>query len=90
MVAKIRHSVKRKNLTCYRHEGTKGERYSFYSEVSFTPRPWLPREWIPGTDLTGDWVGLRAGLDTEIKSEAVPRHAMQALEGRGVVAANHS
>jgi hypothetical protein len=79
MVATIRDSVKRKELTRYRHAGTKGDRYSFYSEVSFTPRPRLPLEWIPGTDLTGDWVDLRAGVDTELKSEAVPRHAMQAL-----------
>jgi hypothetical protein len=75
MVATIRDSVKRKKLTGYRHAGTKGERYSFYSEVSFTPRPCLPREWIPSTHCAGDWVGLSAGMDTEIKSKAVPRHA---------------
>jgi hypothetical protein len=72
MVAKIRHSVKRKYFTFYRHEGTNGERYSFYSEVSFTPRPCLPLEWIPGTDLTWDWMGLRAGLEHRDKIWSCP------------------
>jgi hypothetical protein len=90
MVATIRDSVKRKKMTGYRHAGTKGERYSFYSEVSFTPRSCLPREWIPGTDWAGDCVGLSARLDTEIKSKAVPQHATQALEGRGDIDATYS
>jgi hypothetical protein len=90
MVATIRDSVKRIKLTGYRHAGTKGERYSFYSVFRFTPRPCLPHEWIPSTHCAGDWVGLRDRLDTEIKSKAVPRHAMRALEWRGDIAANNS
>jgi hypothetical protein len=82
-VATIRDSVKCKELTRYRRAGTKGERYSFYSEVSFTTRPCLPREWIPSTHWAGEWVGPRDRLDTEIKSKAVPRHSMKAFEGRG-------
>jgi hypothetical protein len=39
MVATIRDSVERNNLTCYRQAGNKGDRYSFYSVVSSTPRP---------------------------------------------------
>jgi hypothetical protein len=81
MVAKIRDSVKREEPTRYRHAGTKGEGYSFYSEVRFIPRPCLPHEWIPSTHWAGDWVGLRDRLDTEIKAKAVPRHATQALGG---------
>jgi hypothetical protein len=34
--------------------------------VSVTTRPrFSPRERTPGTHCTGDWVGLRAGLDTQ-------------------------
>jgi hypothetical protein len=35
--------------------------------VSTTPRPLYPRE-RPGTQYTGGWVGLRAGLDVCEKS----------------------
>jgi hypothetical protein len=34
--------------------------------VSVMPQPYFtPRETTPGTHRIGDWVGLRAGLDTE-------------------------
>jgi hypothetical protein len=38
--------------------------------VSVTPRPrFTPRERIPGTHWVGDWVGPRAGLDTEARDK---------------------
>ena len=37
--------------------------------VSITPRPLYPRE-RPGTHCTGDWMGLRAGLDRCGKSRS--------------------
>jgi len=39
--------------------------------VNVTPRPLYPRE-RPGTDCTGGWVGLRAGLDGVEKSRTKP------------------
>jgi hypothetical protein len=40
--------------------------------VRFTPRPLYPRERIPGTHWTGDWVGPRAGLDTAATKIKIP------------------
>jgi hypothetical protein len=38
--------------------------------VSITPRPrFTPGERTPGTDFTGGWVGLKAGLDTEARGK---------------------
>jgi hypothetical protein len=38
--------------------------------VSVTPRPrFTPGERTPGTHCTGDWMGLRARLDTEVRGK---------------------
>jgi hypothetical protein len=55
-----------------------------YSSYSFTtsvldggewsasrPGRALPREKDPGTHCTGGWVGLRAGLDTEVRGKII-------------------
>jgi hypothetical protein len=57
-------------------------RYSSYSfstsaldgvwVVSVTPRPrFVPGERTPGTHCTGGWVGLRAGLDREVRGNVL-------------------
>jgi hypothetical protein len=63
-------------LYCYCHAGAKGERkYSSYSEVErgggqhHAPAALYPGERTHGTHWIGDWVGLRAALDTEAQGK---------------------
>jgi hypothetical protein len=64
----------------YFHAGAKTERrYSFYSVLTsaldglsgqrHAPAKIYPLERTPGTHCTGRWVGLRAGLDTEVRGK---------------------
>jgi hypothetical protein len=40
--------------------------------VSITPRPrFTPGERTPGTHWTGGWVGLRAGMDKEVRGKII-------------------
>jgi hypothetical protein len=81
----------------------RGERrYSSYSfttsaldrgeVISVTPRPcFTPRERTPGTYWTGGWVGPEPVWTQRLEeSKAVPLHVMEALGGRGGIAATHS
>jgi hypothetical protein len=63
-----------------RHRGAWGERrYSSYSFMTsaldgvsgqlHAPAALCPRERTPSTHCTGGWVGLRAGLDTEVRGK---------------------
>jgi hypothetical protein len=63
-----------------RHGGAWEERYSSYSfstsaldggqwPVSRPGRAFTRGERIPGTHCTGGWVGLRAGLDSEVRGK---------------------
>jgi hypothetical protein len=60
-------------LSRYSHAGKRGKGYIARTHscgwmVSVTPRSrFTPGERTPGTDCTGGWVGLRAGLDTEVR-----------------------
>jgi hypothetical protein len=44
--------------------------------ISFTPRPFYPREIAPGTLWIRGWVGPRAGLETMEKRKIVPLPAI--------------
>jgi hypothetical protein len=67
--------IKKQSSPDTRHGGAWGERR--YSSYSFSTSAldggeWsasLPRETIPGTHCTGGWVGLRAGLDTDVRGK---------------------
>jgi hypothetical protein len=56
-----------------------GEKYSSYSltsaldgVISVMPRPcFTPGKRTPGTHWIGDWVGLRAGQDTEAREKTL-------------------
>jgi hypothetical protein len=55
-----------------RRRGVIPPTYSSYSCLmaewsANAPAALYPRERTPGTHCTGGWVGLRAGLDTEVK-----------------------
>jgi hypothetical protein len=73
-------TVVKVKLSRYRHVGSKGERkYSSYSLLTrhymgvsdqrHTPAALSPRERILGTHWLGDWVDLRACLDTETRGK---------------------
>jgi hypothetical protein len=72
-------SVKRKAVPQHTYGGA-----GMYSSYSFTisalyggewsasrPGRALTRERTPGTHWTGDWVGLRAGLDTQVRGKVL-------------------
>jgi hypothetical protein len=73
--------LKRQSIPSTRHGGAWGERrYSSYSfstsaldggewSASRPGRAFTPGERTPGTYCRGGWVGLRAGLDTEVRGK---------------------
>jgi hypothetical protein len=73
--------IKQASSPTTRHGGTLGERrYSSYSfstlaldggewSASRPGRAFTPGERTPSTHCTGGWVGLRAGLDTEVRGK---------------------